>query len=268
MGIVNSMVQQNNDEQATAIANHADAVETEKKAREVRHLATEDLTFKMGERDLSQEDLEKAQKHQALKKLQMDNAEEALKSAQADLDEATEFLASENKRIDDEKDVLDQVLEILNDLNSEGRRRLLSISPESFLATLAAKGLKVNPDSLASVVDAVHDLIDEGERLREVAQKAVVDTTAARDAAKAAHETAIECHDNAIAATEEATEKRDMYVEETEAAQIVFDKAVKDHEESIATRDHLKDVKDSEIARVTSENTDLAEVKRLLVALL
>jgi len=67
--IINSMVQQNNDEEATAIQNHDDAVEAEKKARKVRHLATEDLKFKMGERDLSQEDLEKAQKHQALKKI-------------------------------------------------------------------------------------------------------------------------------------------------------------------------------------------------------
>merc|ERR1719229_1427010 len=256
------MVQQNNDEEATAIQNHDDAVEAEKKARKVRHLATEDLKFKMGERDLSQEDLEKAQKHQALKKLQMEDAEKALNVAQVDLDEATAFLASENKRIDDEKDVLEQVLEILNGLNADGGRRLLSSVPESFLAMLSAKGLKVNPDSLASVVQAVNDLIDEGERLRAVAEQGVADATAARDGAKDDHEEAIKCHDDAIAATEKATEQRDMYVEQTNAAQIVFDKAVKDHEASVALRDHLEEVKDSEIARVTSENADLAEVKR------
>jgi len=266
--IINSMVQQNNDEKATAIQNHADAVEAEEKAAQVRHLATEDLKHKMGERDLSQEDLEKAQKHQALKLLQMENAEKALNGAQVDLDEATAFLASENKRIDGEKDVLEQVLDILNGLNADGGRRLLSSVPESFLAMLSAKGLKVNPDSLASVVQAVNDLIDEGERLRAVAEQGVADATAARDGAKDDHEEAIKCHDDAIAATEKATEQRDMYVEQTNAAQIVFDKAVKDHEASVALRDHLLAVKNSEIARVTSENADLAEVKRLLVALL
>jgi len=263
------MVQQNNDEKATAIQNHADAVEAEKKAAKVRHIATEDLKFKMGERDLSQEDLEKAQKRQAMKKLQMENAEKALNGAQVDLDEATAFLASENKRINSEKDVLEQVLDILTSLNAaDGGRRLLSSVPESFLAMLSAKGLKVNPDSLASVVQAVNDLIDEGERLRAVAEQGEADATAARDGAKDDHEEAIKCHDEAIAATEKATEQRDMYVEETNAAQIVFDKAVKDHEASVALRDHLEEVKDSEIARVQSENADLAEVKRLLVALL
>merc|ERR1719197_1962544 len=212
------MVQQNNDEKATAIQNHADAVEAEEKAAEVRHLATEDLKHKMGERDLSQEDLEKAQKHQALKLLQMENAEKALNGAQVDLDEATAFLASENKRIDGEKDVLEQVLDILKGLNADGGRRLLSSVPESFLAMLSAKGLKVNPDSLASVVKAVNDLIDEGERLRAVAEQGVADATAARDGAKDDHEEAIKCHDDAIAATEKATEQRDMYVEQTNAA--------------------------------------------------
>merc|ERR1719510_55802 len=262
------MVDENNAQKAAAIDNHADAVEATKKAKKVRHLATEDLKFKMGERDLSQEDLDTAISYQALKKLQQQNAKKALDSAQSDLDEATAFLASETNRIDDEKAVLEQVLDILNGLNSEGRRRLLSFSPESFLATLSAKGLKVNPDSLASVVTAVNDLIKEGERLRGVAQQAVADTTSARDAAEEAHTKAIECHDQAVALTTAATEKRDKYVAETNAAQIVFDKAVSDHEDSIVTRDHLEDVKDSEIARVTSENRDLAEVKRLLVGLL
>merc|ERR1719356_551424 len=200
------MVQQNNDEEATAIQNHDDAVEAEKKARKVRHLATEDLKFKMGERDLSQEDLEKA-----------------LNVAQVDLDEAAAFLASENKRIDAEKDVLEQVLEILNGLNADGGRRLLSSVPESFLAMLSAKGLKVNPDSLASVVQAVNDLVNEGERLRAVAEKGVADATAARNGAQDDHDEAIKCHDAAIVATEKATEQRDMYVAETKAAQTVFD---------------------------------------------
>lgn len=266
--IVNSMVDQNLAEQALAVKNHADAVEAEKKAKQVRHLATEDLKWKMGERDLSQEDLDKAIDYQGLKKGQLEDALKALNHAQADLDEATTFLAKETKRIDDEKSVLEQVLDILNSLNSGAGRRLLSFSPESFLATLSAKGLKVNPDSLASVVEAVEGLIAEGERLRNVAHDAVTSATTARDDADAAHKKAIECHDKAISATTKATEKRDKYVAETNAAQIVFDKAVQDHEDSIDTRDHLESVKDSEIARVTSENKDLAEVKRLLVGLL
>merc|ERR1719188_1881930 len=256
------MVDENNAQKAAAIDNHADAVEATKKAEKVRHLATEDLKFKMGERDLSQEDLETAISYQALKKLQQENAKKALDSAQSELDEATAFLASETKRIDDEKAVLEQVLDILNSLNGE---KLPDKSKKSFLAILSAKGLKVNPDSLASVVDAVNDLIEEGERLRGVAQEAVVQLTAARDAKKEAHSKAIECHDNAVAATAVATEKRDKYVAETNAAQIVFNEAVKDHEAAIKNRDHLKDVMDSEIARVARENTDLAEVKRLLV---
>lgn len=266
--IVNSMVDQNLAEQALAVKNHADAVEAEKKAKQVRHLATEDLKWKMGERDLSQEDLEKAIDYQGLKKGQLEDALKALNHAQADLDEATTFLEKETKRIDDEKSVLEQVLDILNSLNSGAGRRLLSFSPESFLATLSAKGLKVNPDSLASVVEAVEGLIAEGERLRNVAHDAVTSATTARDDADAAHKKAIECHDKAISATTKATEKRDKYVAQTNAAQIVFDKAVQDHEDSIDTRDHLESVKDSEIARVTSENKDLAEVKRLLVGLL
>jgi len=259
---------QNEDEEETAIKNYNDAVDAAVATGQALSTATDDLKTKMGKRDLSQEELTAAIAHQKLKSEQEQDAKEALDAANEDLGKKTAFLNSEVSRIDKERAVLEEVLSILESLNESEGRRLLSFSPESFLAILSAKGLKVNPDSLAEVVKAVEDLITEGERLRAAAQQAVKDATAFKEDRERDYNTAVANHRAAVVATGEATNKLTHWTNLANAAQGVHDKADQANNEAIDSRDKLNIIKDDEIARVKKENSGLDEVKALLIDLL
>jgi len=265
--LINGLIEVGLSEKQQAIVDHEASIVVLNDAIVVREAAQADLIFKKGELHIARDYVYYLSEHVVYSEKEEENALYYLNGAKSYLDDEEEHQASEEKRINGERAVLEQVLDILESLNAPGRR-LLSFSPEIFLATLASQGLKVDPEALDSVVESVNALIAEGERLQaenihyvEVAKEDVERASGAYDAAVKAHVEAQQALD--IALSQEAD-----YLALVNDATDVFNAATDAEVAATDSEASLHAFRISEIERVDGETSDFNEVKDLLKGLL
>jgi len=270
--MVNEMMEQGEAEVATAKANYESARATADAARIELKDATNDLTFKKGELEFQTQAANSQQEYVNLKKNEEETALADRNAARSLLEEHQAFLKKDSARIASEREVLERIAEILDDLKAnkvpEGRRLLSVPSQASFLATLASQGLKVDPEAVEKVLFSIAKLISDGQELLEQAQGYVTDSTAALEKDEKTYSEAITCHVEANNALTDVLAKQKIYEEAVEAAESVHSTA-KDASTSADNSATEADKKlSAEAARVKGENQDLLRVKELLKGLL
>jgi len=232
-----------------------------------------DLIYKKGELHIATDNANDAQDIATLKASEEGDALKTKNSAHADEAEKEAFLNAETSRINEEKEVLEEVGDILESLKDNevpaAERRLLSVpSQAAFLATLAKQGLQVDPEAVDKVLVSIAALIAEGEALRDAAQGAYDDAVAFTAASEKAYDDAVKCHVAADAELAARLEDKGMYQSEVDAATLVHQASLDATAEANVDRDAKLIFKESEIARVNSETKDLNDVKDLLKGLL
>jgi len=230
------------------------------------------LIYKKGELHIATDNANDAQDIATLKASEEADALKTKNFAHSDEAEKEAFLNAETSRINQEKEVLEEVgdiLESLKDNEVPAERRLLSVpSQAAFLATLAKQGLQVDPEAVDKVLVSIAALIAEGEALRDAAQGAYDDAVAFTAASEKAYSDAVECHVKADAELAARLEDKGMYQSEVDAATLVHQASLDATAAANADRDAKLIFKESEIARVNSETKDLNDVKDLLKGLL
>jgi len=199
-----------------------------------------------------------------------EDAEAKLNIAQSKADAAAKFLAEEEQRIDDEKDLLKDVHDLLDKLaasanlleidDNKASRKLLSIVDLSSLA-------EADPNSIAQVRQMIDDLIAAGEVDRDNAQNA--DAVAKRELteAKAVHKKAWEILAFAIGRVDFATGEFNKLTKAATAATQLRREAERAHKEAVAALADATSQLAIEKTRVEHEEDIFVKVSNLLATI-
>jgi len=205
-----------------------------------------------------------------LKRIDEEDAEAKLNLAQNKADAAAKFLAEEEDRINDEKDLLKDVHELLDKLAASASlleiddnlasRKLLSIVDLSSLA-------EADPRAIAEVRQMIDDLIAAGEQDRANAQHAdAVAKTELADA-KAVHQKYWDILALAIGRVDFATVEFKELTKAATAATQSRKSAQRAHEDAVAALADAKSQLAIETARVEKEEDIFVKVSNLLATI-
>jgi len=196
-------------------------------------------------------------------------AKKKLSSAQNAADAAAQFLVDENNRIDDEKKILEDVLELLDQLagsaqllenDSLATRRLLSIVDLSSLLT-------ADPTTITEVGAMINDLINAGEAERTKAIDADKVAQADLAAADSAHKNAWDKLATALGRVEFANAELKVLIASQTSATKAKNEAENAHELSLEALETAKKELQIEEARVEREEEVFVQVTQLLATL-
>jgi len=269
LSMINKLIDENNAAGEKARKDYAEAVDERKQAEKELEVARKDRVFKEGELKISKENQVTATDFKKLKDEEEANALTALEFAKLRHENKKKFLTAEETRIDNEKVVLEEVLTILNDLDTDNTgRRLLSVDAKVFLASLLKQGLNVDPSALNDVIDAVKALITKGEELRAAAIQGESDAADAVVQAQDAYTAAQSATADAARKLEVAEEAVSKYTGLVLEARRVYKDRLAAKKLADEKEADLLAVKDSEELRVAQENKNFERVKDVLKELL
>merc|ERR1719266_553025 len=204
----------------------------------------------------------------SLKEKESKAAGATMDNAQAEADKAASILESETKRLDEEKETLEEVVDLITQLaesaalqlSDSNKRNLLSIVDLSSLAN-------ADPTAVEEVKQLLLDLIAAGEEERETATENRDSTAAALESAQGAHKITYDKLAKALGEVKFQEETNVELREICDAAIKVKNAAVDAQENAAQVSNNAETHKADEIVRVDDEENVFQRVEALLSTL-